>query len=133
MAIIDGFKMVEEKRVNKDMPYITLRNRSINFSKKAIEDLNYAKYVHMYVDEKGKRVAFVPCADEDNAIAFYRKPKEGRQLLVRLSDVKKAKMLMNLAGIDDCGKGLRFYGEFYKEEMTLVISMDLKEQEKYQG
>ena len=33
------------------------------------------------------------------------------------------KALMDAAGIDDCGKGLRFYGYFIEEEKTLVIEM----------
>lgn len=123
MPIIDGFTMVEEVRKDKAGPYITLRNRSINFSKVAVQDLHHAPFVHMYVDAKGKRAAFVPCGDEPNAIAFYRKPEPGKQMLVRISDVKKARMLMGLAGLSDCGKGIRFYGDYVAEEDTLVIPL----------
>lgn len=125
MAIIDGFTMVEETRDHGDRPYITLRNRSVTFSKSAVVALHYAEFVHMYVDEKGKRAAFVPCGDEENAIRFYKKPAEGRQMLVRISDVKKARLLMRIAGINDCGKGIRIYGNYIKEENTLLIPMSI--------
>ena len=126
MAEIDVFEKVNG-RDNSKRPFITLRDRSITFSKLAIEALSYAEYIDMYIDRKGKRAAFKACKWYADALPFYRPPKEGRPMLVRISDKKKAEMLQTLAGIGDCGKGIRFYGYYNEAEALLII--DLKDSE----
>ena len=44
-------------------------------------------------------------------------------MLVRVSGKERIKALMDAAGIDDCGKGMRFYGYYIENEKTLVIDM----------
>lgn len=119
MAYLDSFVLVSDK----ESPFITLRERSITFSKSAIEELNYSPYVHMYIDAKGRRVAFQETESDESAIPFYREPKEGRSVLVRISDKKKTKMLLELAGVEGSEKGIRFYGECVPEEK--LIGFDL--------
>lgn len=119
MAYLDSFVLVSDK----DRPFLTLRERSITFSKTAIEKLNYAPYVHMYLDKKGCKAAFQEAENDDDAIPFYREPKEGRPVLVRISDKKKTKMMLDLAGVEGSEKGIRFYGEFIEEEK--LIGFDL--------
>ena len=121
MPIIDAFELVTNGR---DRPFITLRNRSITFSKTAIEALNNSAYVHMYLDKKGRRVAFTPCDNDEAAVPFYQAPKEGRSVLVRISDKEKAVMVMELARIQDCGNGLRFYGQWIPEESILLFDLE---------
>ena len=119
MAFIDGM----EQYSDSDRPFLTLRETTITFSKLAVEMLEFAPYVHMFTDKKKCVAAFVPCEHDSSAIPFYKEPKEGKQLLVRISGKERIKALMDTAGITDCGKGLRFYGYFIKEEKTLVIEM----------
>ena len=119
MAFTDG--MV--KFSDSERPFLTLRETTITFSKLAVELLGYSPYIHMFTDNKRCLAAFVPCENDSSAIPFYKKPKEGKQLLVRVSGRERIKALMDAAGITDCGKGLRFYGYFIEEEKTLVIEM----------
>ncbi len=119
MGYLDSFVLVSDK----DRPFITLRERSITFSKTAIEKLNYSPYVHMYIDKKAKKVAFQEANNDGDAIPFYKEPKEGRPVFVRISDKKKTKMMLDLAGVEGSDKGIRFYGEFIEEEK--LIGFDL--------
>ena len=119
MGYLDAFELVGEK----ERPFITVRERSITFSKTAIECLNFTPYVHMFIDRVGKRVAFQESGDDENAVSFYKDPKQGRPVLVRISDVKKVRMLLELAGTEATEKGYRFYGEFVPDEK--LIGFDL--------
>ena len=120
MAFVDNM----EQYSDKEKPFITLRDTTITFSKQAIELLEYSPYVHMYTDKKRHIAAFVPCEQDSKAIGFFKKPKAGKQVLVRVSGKERIKTLMEVAGITECGKGVRFYGYFIDEEKTLVINMD---------
>ena len=119
MAYLDSFELVSDR----DRPFITLRDRSITFSKSAIELLNYSPYVHMYIDRKARKVAFQETENDGDAIPFFKEPKEGRPVFVRISDKKKTKMMLDLAGVEGSEKGIRFYGEFIENEK--LIGFDL--------
>ena len=119
MAYLDTFELVSDK----DRPYITLRERSITFSKTAIDLLGYTAYVHMYIDRKSKKVAFQATDYDENAIVFYKEPKLGRPVYVRISDKNKTKLLLDLAGEKGSEKGIRFYGEYIAAES--LIGFDL--------
>lgn len=119
MSYLDSFVLVSDR----DKPFITLRDRSVTFSKSAIEKLNYSPYVHMYIDKKAKKVAFQEAENDEDAIAFYKEPKEGRPVLVRISDKKKTKMMLDIAGVEGSEKGIRFYGDYIEDEK--VIGFDL--------
>ena len=119
MAYLDSFELVSDR----DRPFITLRDRSITFSKSAIELLNYSPYVHMYIDRKARKVAFQEAENDGDAIAFFKEPKDGRPVFVRISDKKKTKMMLDLAGVEGSEKGIRFYGEFIENEK--LIGFDL--------
>lgn len=119
MAYLDSFELVSDR----DRPFITLRERSITFSKTAIEKLNYSAYVHMFIDKAGKKVAFQESEYDEDAIPFYKEPAEGRSVLVRIADKKKTKLMLDLSGVKGSEKGIRIYGEFISEEH--LIGFDL--------
>ncbi len=120
MALPEGLVLVNDA---VDRPFITLRNLYITFSKLAIEELEYAEYVHMFIDKDKRIAAFQVCEKDAAAIPFYKAPKEGKQLLVRLTGKKNPARLMELAGLDDCGKGIRFYGEYLPEDKAIIFDM----------
>ena len=126
MAYLDSFVLVSDK----EQPFITLRDRSITFSKSAIEKLNFTAYVHMFIDEAAKKVAFQESQKDEDAILFYKQPKKGRPVFVRISDKKKTQMMLDLAGVEASEKGVRFYGEVVAEER--LIGFDLSKP-VYQG
>lgn len=119
MAYLDSFVLVSDR----DRPFITLRERSITFSKSAIEKLHFSPYVHMYIDQKGRKVAFQESENDEDAIAFYKEPKEGRPVLVRISDKKKTKMMLDVAGVEGSEKGIRFYGELIEDEKAIGFDL----------
>ena len=119
MAYLDSFVLVSDR----DRPFITLRERSITFSKSAIEKLHFSPYVHMFIDRNGQKVAFQEAENDEDAIAFYKEPKEGRPVLVRISDKQKTKMMLDIAGVEGSEKGIRFYGDYIEDEK--VIGFDL--------
>ena len=85
--------------------------------------LEYAEYVHMLADEKHRIIAFQVCEKDSAAVPFYKEPKEGKQVLVRITGKKNALRIMNMAGIKDCGKGIRIYGEYEPEDKAIVFDL----------
>lgn len=124
MAFVDNMNPYSDK----DRPFLTLRDTTITFSKRAVEMLEFSPFVHMYTDKERHLAAFVPCQKDASSIPFF-KDREGKQLLVRVSGKDRIRALMDTAGIADCGKGMRFYGYFIEEEKTLVIDMTPSETE----
>ena len=120
MNALEGFEVFQSGRLK---PFITLRDGYITFSKTAIECLDYAEYVRMYVDKGNRKVAFQVSSNEEGTFVFFRKPKEGRSMLVRISEKKAVRELMSLAHIDTCRNGLRYYGEFIEEQRTIIFDM----------
>lgn len=121
MAMMEGFELYSEG--DRSDIFITLRNTTITFSKAAIEVLEYAEYVHMFLDKKGCRVAFQPCEQDSAAMRFFTQPEEGKQAFVRIANKKRAEAIMGLAGLENCGKGIRFYGKYYGDESLLVFEL----------
>lgn len=119
MAFLDSFELVNDR----ERPFITLRERSITFSKSAIELLQFSPFVYMYIDREGRRVAFQETLEDDAAIPFYREPKAGRPVLVRIADKKKTKILLDLAGVEGSEKGIRFYGEFMEKDRLICFDL----------
>ena len=68
-------------------------------------------------------MAFQECGWDEDAIPFYREPKEGRPVFVRISDKKKTEMLLTLAKEKGSEKGIRVHGELVAEEK--LIDFDL--------
>ena len=85
--------------------------------------LNNAEYVHILIDEESSEFAIQACENDADAMAFYKKPKPGKQVLVRWGNVKIAKMLMEMAGVEDCGKGIRFYGVYEEDDNAVIFSI----------
>ena len=55
MGLLDGFTLYDDSDIRF---YITLRDKSITFSKTIIDVLRRPAFVHMYIDKDGKRLAF---------------------------------------------------------------------------
>ena len=125
MQTFDNFTLFIDKQND---PFITLRSTTITFSIASVELLKYPEYVHMYVDEKNKLVAYKACPNEKGAIHFYEKKDESKQSLVRLAGKEKINALMKLASIEECGKGIRFYG--YYDEKNEALIFDMKQYNK---
>ena len=106
-------------------PFITLRERFITFSKTAIEQLEYAPLINMFVMEKEQKVYFQVCNDphDEDALKFY-KERPGKQLLVRVSSKGACNLLIKIARIEKCGEnGVRFYGEYLPEDHAIEIDL----------
>lgn len=78
---------------------------------------------NLFVDNAKKIVVFQACENDKAAIPFYKKPEEGKQVLVRITGKKNAMRLMEMAGITDCGKGIRIYGDFLPEDKALLFDL----------
>lgn len=121
MALPKGLTLIND---SLGKPFITLRDRSITFSKQAIEELQYAEYVHMFISKDDKIVVFQKCDQDEAAIPFYKEPKDGQQLLVRLTGKKNPARIMELAGIKTCNNGIRLYGEYLEEDIAILFNLN---------
>lgn len=119
MALPDGIKKYS---IKDERPFITLRERSITFSKTAIEQLEYAPYVDLLIGEEKQIAVFQAVEKNEDSLPFYKEPK-GKQLLVRLGNKKICAKLMNIAHIKAGKEGIRFYGEYLKEDHAIVIDL----------
>ena len=104
-------------------PFVTLRNNSITFSKQAIIALDYPEFVELFCDKQNKKFAVKASTPDSGAMPFYRKPEDGKQLLVRWTNVKIARSLMELAQIEDCGSGIRYYGTCHDDEKIIIFDL----------
>lgn len=120
----DDFILFLDKQCD---PFITLRPTTITFSSIAVALLDNAPYVHMYVDEKNKRIAFKTCENEKGAIQFYVKKDDSKQTLVRIAGKAKIETIMRLASIEDCSNGIRFYGYYDNTFDGLIFNLNEKD------
>lgn len=108
--LLDDFTLITETT----RPFITLRDKNISFSKQALDEMGNPEHILTYVQETDKLAAFKAGKTGSNLT-----PVDGK--LIRLCDVRISKRLMKLAGVTDCGKGIRFYGEV--KDGILLIDM----------
>lgn len=108
--LLDNFTLITETA----RPFITLRERSITFSKQALDEMGNPEHVLTYVQDESKLAAF-KAGETGNELT----PVNGK--LIRICDARICKLLMKLAGITDCGKGIRLYGEV--KDGILVVDM----------
>ena len=120
MSLPGSFVIYDDKVTR---PFFTMRKLYITFSKQAVEMLEYAEYVHLLIDRENKKIAFQACKKDKTAIPFYKEPEEGKQMLVRLNGIERVTAIMKVAGITDCGKGIRFYGDFLPEDKAIVFDL----------
>ena len=85
--------------------------------------LDFTPYIHMYIDKKGRKVAFQKSEFDADTISFYKKAKTDSHVFVRISDKAKAELLWELIGKKGSEKGIRIYGDFIKNEN--LIGFDL--------
>ena len=71
MAFLDGFEMINAP----EAPFITLSKYGITFSKLSLELLDYAQYVHGFLNRDMKQFAVKPCEKDDAAIEFVSATK----------------------------------------------------------
>lgn len=70
------------------------------------------------------RLTFKACNENnESAFGFYKKPKPGRSMMVRISSRVQQASLMEMAGLTDCRNGVRFYGTFIEDEKLLLFDM----------
>ncbi|MBQ9009238.1 MAG: hypothetical protein IJ088_07925 [Clostridia bacterium] len=121
MSLPSSFVIYDDKVTR---PFITMRELYITFSKQAVEMLGYAEYVHLFLDKANKKIAFQACKKDKLSIPFYKEPEEGKQMLVRLNGKERVTAIMEIAGIRDCGKGIRIYGDFLPEDKAMVFDLN---------
>lgn len=121
MSLPGSFVIYDEKVTR---PFLTMRKLYLTFSKQAVEMMEYAEYVHLYLDKANRKIAFQVCKKDRLAIPFYKEPEEGKQMLVRLNGKERVAAIMEIAGIKDCGKGIRIYGDFLPDDKAIVFDLN---------
>ena len=120
MSVLDGLQKI---KINKERPFITLRDSTITFSKLTVELLGYPSHVVSYIDKDKKLFAIQASEQDHDAVRFYQPPAEGKQMLTRWASRERVQLLLNLAGLTNCGKGIRFYGDYYPEDHAIIFTM----------
>ena len=120
MSLPDGMKLID---LDEERPFFTLRSTFISFSIKSVKMLGYAPYVHVYLDEKRRTVAFQACEEDGQAVEFYHKPEQGKQALIRIASKKLCQKLMEMGGKEVKTGGIRYYGTFLEEDRALLFAL----------
>ena len=64
-----------------------------------------------------KIAAFQVSENDAAAIPFYQQDKAATRIMAK----KYTSILMGLAKVNDCGKGIRFYGDYLAEDKAIVF------------
>lgn len=129
MGLLDRFELVkvEPRKKSGIKIFIVLQEGKIEFSSKLVSELGFPPYVKIYIDEKGKRVAFQACEKMGRgSFPFVKKSKNGKTLRTVIARKAPTAKLRSMAGLKPGDGNFRFYGE--KEEEFILI--DLAKEEK---
>ena len=120
MSILDGF--VPENGGDGTI-FISVTNYGMTFSKASVEVLGSPRYVKVFFDRKGKRIAIVPCAEENGARSFARDPEASRSGFVRWNDKRLMAQIVSMGDLSIESHGVRVLGEYIPEENLLVYNL----------
>lgn len=72
MKLTTNFKLIELNNVERE-PRVLVSRHGIRFNKPCSELLNYTEYVKVYLNDKEKMIAVIPCTKQTaGATKFYR-------------------------------------------------------------
>ena len=80
----------------------------------------------MYFSEEKKVIAFIPCNKDKSAIPFFKEPKKGRSILVRIFGNDKVSIVSKISGLNFSKIGIKFAGKVIPGEKTIVFDLRKK-------
>ena len=116
----EGFTKI---RLSYDQPYITLSNRTLSFSKSAIDMLERTPCVHVSISKEKKELLVEACEPDTFSVQFVREVPPGRQVLVRWTNRILLDPIRELAGIPRNSEPVRIWGEFYPEYKAIKFDL----------
>ena len=120
MSILDGF--VPENSGDGAI-FVSVTDYGMTFSKTSVEVIGFPRYVKVFFDRKGKRMAIVPCSEENGARSFVRDSASPRAGFVRWNDKKLISQITSMGDLSIEGHGVRVLGEYVPEENLLVFNL----------
>ena len=120
MSVLDAFV---PENVTDGSVFVSVTDYGMTFSKASVEALGFPPFVRVYFDRKGKRMAIVPCEEEEGARRFSRADGSAQAGFVRWNDKKLLAQVFTMAGLAPGGKGVRALGEYIAEENLLVYHL----------
>ena len=113
--------------------FISITGYGLTFSKSSVKCLGYSRYVAVFFDRKGKRIAVIPGnPEEEEEIRDFVKDREARNAgFVRWNDKRFMRDVIALGQLDLGEKGVRVFGEYDMESHAIIY--DLKRAEPITG
>ena len=122
MSILDNYRMAKSPRISGH-PFFTVNHNAILFSKKAVEVLDYAPFVHAYFDDANSKFAIQPCTSDSDALVFYKPLSDGRKS-VRWSKKDYVDYFVEHSnGNVSPDDGFRVSGEYYPDENVIIFDL----------
>ena len=119
-SILDSFELLN----SPELPFITLSKYGITFSKNSLIQLEYAHYVHAYIDRKRKLFAVKPCPLDEAALELVSHSKQ-KPNYIRWRNRSLLRTLASLSGADVNSGSVRIRGKYIPDEDVIIF--DLKE------
>ena len=120
MSILDSFV---PENCDTGSIFVSITDYGMTFSKGSVEAIGFPAFVRVYFDQKGKRMAIVPCGNEEGARKFARGGDTPQAGFVRWNDKKLLEQINTLGGLENSGKGVRVLGEYIEDENLLVYNL----------
>lgn len=124
MGRLDSFELI---RGNSELPFISLSKYGITFSKSALELLDLAEHVHIYIDRKNRQFAVQPCKQDVNSVTLVKNRESAvrnhKVPFVRWSNRSLLRTLEQMSGLSIQDQVIRVNGVYYEDENVIIFDL----------
>ncbi len=116
--MFENFKKIN---LTTGLPYISITNNGITFSKSSVIKMGKPSYVVFLISEEEKKIAVQICdKEEESAVQFFRNTKN---MNVRINNKDFLNSLSRLMNWNLEEEGYRILGEWYDSEKAMLIDL----------
>lgn len=129
MKLSSDFKLFEFIGVSRE-PSITISKYGLNFNLAAADCLNRAAYVKVYVNEKGKQIAFLSAEKEDNGAVQFFKENNKKSKKPKFSNAEFLRKITEMCNWDLENKTYYLKPEVSETGKVVLLSLGTAEEKE---
>lgn len=118
MNVLDAFKKVS---LNSSASAVSISNYGLTFNKAVLERMGSPKFVDLFLDESGKRLA-IKQSDSETGIPFSTSNE--RKVNARINNKEFARKLFELMGWEYRNVSYKVLGEWFDDEKIFVFDLN---------
>ena len=116
MSVLDAFKKIS---LNSSASAVSISNYGLTFNKAVLERMGSPKFVDLFLDEGGKRLA-IKQANSETGIPFSTSNE--RRVNARINNKEFARKLFELMGWEYRNVSYKVLGEWLDDEQIFVFN-----------